>query len=193
MINLCNNHRYLIKIPTSISVLYCDFKQILFIKSNFDFRIIQVKTKLIISTEDNLIKVTNISSNKISYNQHKRLKSLQGLTVALIRQAFLEVSTNLCKKLKLIGVGYRIFIVKNVNMDILHLKLGYSHSIYFKIPKQVFMTCRKSTKLFISGNLYNFVSQVAAYIRAYKTIEPYKGKGILYENEKIILKEGKKV
>lgn len=187
------NQRYVIKIPTSISVFYCAEKQVLLLKSKLEHRILQLKTKLILSTENNLIIVTNITFDKISHNQQKKIKSLQGMTVALIRQAFLEVSTNLCKKLKLVGVGYRVFFVEILNVHIIHLKLGYSHSIYFKVPKKVLVTCRKSTKLFISGNLYNFVSQIAASIRAYKIAEPYKGKGISYENEKIILKEGKKV
>lgn len=187
------NKRYIVKIPTSISVFYCDKKQILLIKSVLGHKVLQLKTKIIMLTEENLIKVTSTSFSTISYNQKKKMKSIQGMTVALIRQAFFEVSTSLCKKLKLVGVGYRVFSIEILDVHLIHLKLGYSHSIYFKIPKNVFVTCRKSTKLFISGNLYSFVSQIAALIRAYKIAEPYKGKGISYENETIILKEGKKV
>ena len=75
----------------------------------------------------------------------------------------------------------------------LEFKLGYSHNIYFKIPKNLTVFCLKSDKIFISGNFYEYISQIASQIRSYKTPEPYKGKGILYENEKIFLKEGKKV
>jgi large subunit ribosomal protein L6 len=188
-----NNKRYIVKIPTSISVFYCDEKQILLIKGILCQKVLQLKTKIQVSTEKNLIKVTNLSFDKISNNQQKKMKGVQGMTVALIRQAFFEVSTNLCKKLKLVGVGYRVFSIEILNVNIIHLKLGYSHSIYFKIPNSIYVTCRKSTKLFIFGNLYHFVSQIAAMIRAYKTTEPYKGKGISYENEKRTLKEGKKV
>jgi large subunit ribosomal protein L6 len=53
--------------------------------------------------------------------------------------------------------------------------------------------CLKSNKLFILGNSYLFVTQIAALIKSYKTPEPYKGKGILYATEKISLKEGKKI
>lgn len=187
------NKRYIVKIPTSISVFYCDEKHILVIKSIFSQKILQLKTKIIIFPTENLIKITNLSINTISNNKQKQMKGMQGMTVALIRQAFSEVSTSLCKKLKLVGVGYRVFVIEIWNAHIVHLKVGYCHSIYFKIPKKIDITCRKATKLFIFGNSYNFVSHIAAIIRAYKTIEPYKGKGISYENEKIILKEGKKV
>ena len=112
---------------------------------------------------------------------------------ALIRKTFFEISNQICKKLKLVGVGYRVFLIEILNIKLIHLKLGYSHSIYFKIPNSVTIKSHKSIKLFISGNSYNFVSQIAATIRRFKLPEPYKGKGILYENEKIILKEGKKV
>jgi large subunit ribosomal protein L6 len=72
-------------------------------------------------------------------------------------------------------------------------KLGYSHSLYFKIPEQLIIFCLKFTKLFIYGNSYQNVTQIASLIRSYKKPEPYKGKGILYETEKILLKEGKKI
>jgi large subunit ribosomal protein L6 len=71
--------------------------------------------------------------------------------------------------------------------------LGYSHQIYFKISHTLNVFCLKATSIFISGNSYQEVSQISALIRSYKYPEPYKGKGILYENEKIVIKEGKKV
>ena len=78
-------------------------------------------------------------------------------------------------------------------IKLLNFKLGYSHQIFFKIPRNLNVFCLKSTKLFVSGLSNSYVNQIAALIRSYKTPEPYKGKGILYENEKIILKEGKKI
>jgi len=79
------------------------------------------------------------------------------------------------------------------NTDVLHLKLGYSHNIYIKVPKTLKIFCLKANKFFIKGDSYTFVTQIAAVIRSYKTPEPYKGKGILYSTEKITLKEGKKI
>lgn len=87
MKNLFNN-RYIVKIPTSISIFYCDEKQILLIKSILGQKVLRLKTKIIVLTEENLIKVTNTSFNKISNNQQKKMKGIQGMTVALIRQAF---------------------------------------------------------------------------------------------------------
>lgn len=78
-------------------------------------------------------------------------------------------------------------------MDLLHFKLGYSHHIYFRIPANLKICCLKANKLFVLGYSYLFVTQIASLIRSYKVPEPYKGKGIVYTTEKIILKEGKKV
>lgn len=129
----------------------------------------------------------------MSSNEKKTLKSIQGTTVSLIKQIILEISVLLCSKLKLIGVGYRAFPIEIFNNQLLHLRLGYSHQIYFKIPENLTISCIKTTNLFIFGNSYQFIYQIAAIIRSYKVPEPYKGKGILYENEKIAIKEGKKV
>lgn len=129
----------------------------------------------------------------MSNNKKKILKSIQGTTIALIKQIILEISVVLCRKLKFIGVGYKAFPIEVYNNQLLHLRLGYSHQIYYKIPKNLTIFCIKSTNLFIFGNSYQFVHQIAAIIRSYKVPEPYKGKGILYDNEKIAIKEGKKV
>ena len=90
-------------------------------------------------------------------------------------------------------MGYRAFDVEHFENKLFSIKLGYSHPIFFKISKKSKIFCLKKTKLFIYGNFYENITQEAACIRAYKTPEPYKGKGILYETEKITLKEGKKV
>jgi len=105
----------------------------------------------------------------------------------------LDISLFFCKKLKLIGVGFRVATLKLVNLNLLHFKLGYSHCIYFKIPENLKIFCLKSNKLFIIGFSYMFVTQIAAIIRSFRVPEPYKGKGILYTTEKIIMKEGKKI
>ena len=83
-------------------------------------------------------------------------------------------------------------VLNVLDFNLLYFKLGYSHAIYFKVPKGLKVFCLKSNKLFIIGNSYLFVTQIAALIRSYKAPEPYKGKGILYASEKVVLKEGKK-
>ena len=91
------------------------------------------------------------------------------------------------------GVGYRAFDVENFENKLLFFKLGYSHPIFFKITNNLRIVSLKFTKLFICGNSYQSIAQTASLIRSYKKPEPYKGKGILYDNEKITIKEGKKV
>jgi len=154
---------------------------------------LKLKTRVFVSLKKKFIGVTSQPFQNVSLNERKQLKVLQGTTVALLKQILLEASVLLCKKLRFVGVGYRAFLVKTDNNTLLQFKLGYSHDIYFKIPPSITVFCLKADKLFISGSLYEYVSQIASSIRSYKTPEPYKGKGILYENETIILKEGKKV
>jgi len=118
---------------------------------------------------------------------------VQGTTIALLKQLILEISFIFSKKLIFVGVGYRAFPIELFKTQILQFKLGYSHQIYFKVSSNLNVYCHKATTIFISGNSTQNVSQTAALIRSYKYPEPYKGKGILYDNEKIVLKEGKKV
>jgi large subunit ribosomal protein L6 len=188
--------RYVIKIPSEISVLYCEEKKILLIKSKDRQKFLNLQVKILILKEKNLLIVTNKPFSKMSNKWKNLFKSLQGTTVSLIKQALIEVSVITYKKLKLIGVGYKVFepeMKNNLNFKLLQLKLGYSHSLYYKIPKDVIIQIRQATKLFIFGYNFSKVSQIAAILRSCKVPEPYKGKGILYSNESIILKEGKKV
>lgn len=91
-------------------------------------------------------------------------------------------------KLQLVGIGYKVSIEK----DILILKLGFSHLVYFKIPSDIKIQILKSTLLSIHGIDYKYLTEIAHKIRSLKIPEPYKGKGIRYLNEIIIKKEGKK-
>ena len=185
--------RHLIKIPNGIQVLSCNKRQVVFIKGSADKKLLKLPLKIRVSKNQNVISVTNIPFKKLSNQARKTLKSLQGTSVALLKKAFLEVSVCAHKKLKLVGVGYKAFPVVNGGLNLIHFKLGLSHSIYFKIPQNVKVQCHKSDKIFISSNCYNSINQTAAFIRNLKSPEPYKGKGISYINEIIKLKEGKKV
>lgn len=185
--------RYIVKIPANISLLYSEQKKILTLMGPLGKKSLKLKTKIIISNKTKFVKVTPNSFHSISKNEQKKLKLFQGTTVALLKQMISEISILLCKKLKLVGVGYRVFLLEIFNNKLLQFKLGYSHNIYFKVPKNLSVFCLKSTKLFVSGNFYQYVSQITSLIRSYKKPEPYKGKGILYEHEKILIKEGKKV
>jgi large subunit ribosomal protein L6 len=183
----------LIKIPKNTKVLYDNKKNIIVLIGPLKKRALKVNLKINIINNLNLIEVTNSPIVQASTNQQKKLKSLKGTTIALIKQLLIETSSTVYKKLKFVGVGYRAFGVETFENKLLMFKLGYSHHLYFRVPEKIKFFCLKFTKLFIYGNSYQNVTQTAALIRSYKKPEPYKGKGILYESEKIILKEGKKV
>jgi len=185
--------RHIIKIPEGISIYYCDIKHIIVIANFFGRKTLTLKTKAIIQKEERIIKITRDPFLAISNNERKKLKAMQGTQVNLLKQKLSNLSLLFCKKLNLVGVGYRVSSLKLLDLDLLHFKLGYSHCIYFKNPKHLKIVCLKANKLFIIGFSYSFVTQVVALIRSLRAPEPYKGKGILHTTEKILLKEGKKV
>lgn len=92
------------------------------------------------------------------------------------------------KKLEINGVGYRA----QVSGKELVMQLGYSHDVKYAIPEGIKIAVDKQTAIVISGADKQKVGQVAAEIRSWRAPEPYKGKGIKYEGERIIRKEGKK-
>jgi large subunit ribosomal protein L6 len=185
--------RYIVKIPKDICVLYCDKKKLLTLIGPLGKKTLQIKLKVLVLKPENFLVITQIPFNQMSGNEKKKLKSIQGTTIASIKQMILEVSFVFSKKLVFVGVGYKAFPIELFNNQILQLKLGYSHQIYFKVSNDLNVYCHKATTVYISGNSNQNVSQTAALIRSFKYPEPYKGKGILYDNEKIVLKEGKKV
>ena len=187
--------KYTIKIPNKVTVLYCNNKQILTLIGPLKTKSLKLKVKIILFKNKHTIGVTSESFGVASTANYKKkfYLSLQGTTTAIIKQLLLETSYTLYKRLKLIGVGYRAFAVENFENKLFFIKLGYSHAIFFKISKKSKIFCLKKTKLFIFGNSYQNITQEASTIRSYKKPEPYKGKGILYENEKINLKQGKKI
>lgn len=186
--------RYVLKIPSEISVLYNKKNQNLLISNGLKNIIFNLKVQLKILKNQNYIIVTDLPFVNVS-TQLKRKKSLQGKTFFSIKKIFKNMKTVTCKKLKLVGVGYKVFKINDKRFDykLLHFKLGYSHNIYYKIPNTVNIKIRQSNKLFILGDDYDLVSQISSIIKNYKYPEPYKGKGILYFNESIKLKEGKKL
>ena len=185
--------KYTIKIPNDVTVIYSSKKKIIILKGVLSKKALKLDVQLFTIKSQNILKVSQLPFFKISNNEQKKLKAFQGTTVALIKQLIVETSTVLYQKLKFVGVGYRVFDVDNSKNKLLLFKLGYSHFLYFKISSTVKIFCLKMTKLFIYGNSYKNVTKIASLIRSYKKPEPYKGKGILYETEKIVIKEGKKV
>jgi len=186
------SEKHIIKIPNDINLIYSSKKKIIILTGPLTKKTLKLYIQLFVIQSKNIIKVSQLPFFKISNNKQKKIKAIQGTTVALIKQLIIETSTILYQKLKFIGVGYRAFSVDDFEKKLLLFKLGYSHFLYFKISTKLKIFCLKMTKLFIYGNSYQNVTQIASLIRSYKKPEPYKSKGILYETEKIILKEGKK-
>jgi large subunit ribosomal protein L6 len=110
-----------------------------------------------------------------------------GLHRAIIKNMIEGVSKGFEVKLNLIGVGYRA-TVQGTKVD---LQLGFSHPVQLPIPKGVNVAIDKSVNITITGADRQVVGQFAATIRAKKKPEPYKGKGIRYENEVVRKKAGK--
>lgn len=191
---MCNSIRkYLIKIPEQTKVLYDKKKNILIVIGVLKQKSLKLKIKISLDNRNKQIIVTPKPLIKLSSNKSKKIKALQGTSAALITQLIIETSSVLFKKLKLVGVGYRALDVDNMENFVLQMKLGYSHDIFLKKPVDLKLFCLKFTKLFIYGNSYQTITQVAALLQSYKYPEPYKGKGVLYEHQKLNLKEGKKI
>lgn len=188
-----STQKYNIRIPNNVSVIYHKKKKTLVLKGPLKQKSLKLELKVFIDETRKIMNVSPVSFSKISNREKKRVKALRNTTVALIKHALIETSILIFKKLKINGVGYRVSFTETLNERLLTLKLGYSHFVYFKVPNDIRANCFTKTKLSVFGNSYSEISQVSAMIRSNKLPEPYKGKGILYEDEKIDLKEGKKV
>jgi large subunit ribosomal protein L6 len=114
--------------------------------------------------------------------------AMSGTLRALVNNMVTGVTKGFEKRLTLVGVGYRA----QAQGDKLNLTLGFSHPVVHKMPKGVKVETPTQTEIVIKGLDKQQVGQVAAEIRAYRPPEPYKGKGVRYTNEQIVLKETKK-
>jgi large subunit ribosomal protein L6 len=112
-----------------------------------------------------------------------------GTIRALVANMVTGVSKGFERKLTLVGVGYRAAAAAG---DSVNLTLGYSHPVVHKMPKGVKVATPTQTEIVLTGADRQQVGQVAAEIRAYRQPEPYKGKGVRYSDEVVILKETKK-
>ena len=121
-------------------------------------------------------------------SQSLSARALWGTTRANINTLVKGVSEGYTKNLELIGVGYKA----RMEGTKLVLSLGFSHDVDFPAPKGIKISCESPTQIKIFGVDKQLVGQVAAEIRKYRKPEPYKGKGVKYENEYIRRKEGKK-
>ena len=115
-------------------------------------------------------------------------RALQGTLRAIVANMVKGVTQGFEKKLTLVGVGYRA----QAAGDRINLQLGFSHPIVHRMPKGVKVETPVQTEILVKGIDKQQVGQVAAEIRAYRPPEPYKGKGVRYVDERVIIKETKK-
>jgi large subunit ribosomal protein L6 len=111
-----------------------------------------------------------------------------GTARALLNNMVKGVSVGFERKLQLVGVGYKA----QLQGDAVNLSLGFSHPVLHKLPAGVKAEVPSPTEIFIKGACKQAVGQTAAEIRAYRPPEPYKGKGVRYSDERVVIKETKK-
>ena len=137
-----------------------------------------------------LVKVSN-ESGKLSFapaDESAEANAMSGTVRALVNNMVTGVTKGLERKLTLVGVGYRA----QAQGDKLNLSLGFSHPVVHQMPEGVKVETPTQTEIVIKGSDKQKVGQVAAEVRAYPAPEPYKGKGVRYSDEVVVLKETKK-
>ena len=121
-------------------------------------------------------------------NDSREANAMSGTVRALVSNMVVGVTKGFQKRLLLVGVGYKA----QAQGDKLNLSLGYSHPVVHQMPEGVKCATPTATEIVISGIDAQQVGQVAAEVRAYRSPEPYKGKGVRYADEVVVLKETKK-
>lgn len=133
-----------------------------------------------------------LQDDKIVVSQTSDVRAanaMHGLARSLINNMVVGVTEGFKKELAIVGVGYKAALQGKV----LNLSLGYSHPINFQIPEGIKITVTPDNKIIVEGCDKQLVGETAAQIRRFRSPEPYKGKGIRYVDERIVLKEGKSV
>ena len=121
-------------------------------------------------------------------NESREANAMSGTLRQLVNNMVVGVTKGFEKKLNLVGVGYKAAAQGNK----LNLAVGYSHPVNFDMPSGIKVETPVPTEIIIKGADRQRVGQIAAEIRAVRPPEPYKGKGIRYSDEKIVIKETKK-
>jgi len=135
-----------------------------------------------IKIEDNVVRVECLS-------EERKVRALHGLTRKLIANMAQGVSQGFIRVLEINGVGYRA----EVKGQEIHMTLGYSHPVVFRLPPGVTASVERQIIITLSGADRQMLGEVAAKIRSFRPPEPYKGKGIKYREEVIKRKAGKAV
>ncbi|MBF0194293.1 MAG: 50S ribosomal protein L6 [Magnetococcales bacterium] len=162
------------------------------VELKIDKQSVQVKGKLGTLTREFhkhvLLEINNNEVN-VKLNSKKRdAYAIWGLSRALLNNMVVGVSDGFQKVLEINGVGYRAA----VSGKVLKLTLGFSHPVDYPLPDGIEVKVEKTTRVIVKGIDPEVIGKVCAEIREFRPPEPYKGKGIRYEGEYILRKEGKK-
>jgi large subunit ribosomal protein L6 len=141
----------------------------------------ELNSEVELSQEENSLMVKSRSGSRFS-------TAIAGTMRALLANMAKGVSTGFERKLELVGVGYRAQAQGNK----LNLTLGFSHPVVHDVPEGVTVETPSQTEIIVKGADKQKVGQVAAEIRGYRPPEPYKGKGVRYSDERVVIKEAKK-
>lgn len=168
-----------VTIPTGVTATLAG--QILVVKGKLGELKLNITNDVLTEVKDGKVWVKNA-------NNSKRSRSQWGTTRALVSNMVRGVSEGYKKILDINGVGLKA----QAQGKKLNLSLGFSHDVVYSVPEGIEIKTPTATQIEISGSDRQRVGQVAAEIRAHKAPEPYKGKGIKYNTETILRKEGKK-
>jgi large subunit ribosomal protein L6 len=141
----------------------------------------ELNSEVELSLEEKVLHVKPRSGSRFSV-------AIAGTTRALLANMVHGVSEGFEKKLELRGVGYRAVAEGNK----VNLTLGFSHPVVFDVPEGVSVETPSQTEVVVKGTDKQKVGQVAAEIRRFRPPEPYKGKGVRYADERVLIKEAKK-
>jgi len=168
-----------VEVPDGVSVSIAG--QLITAKGKLGELTANLVDEVAVTQDGNIITVTPVGDSMTA-------RKMWGTTRTVISNLVVGVSDGFEKKLEINGVGYRA----QVQGKELVLQLGFSHDVNYPIPDDIEIKCADQTHVSISGANKQKVGQIAAEIRSYRPPEPYKGKGIKYEGEFILRKEGKK-
>jgi len=142
---------------------------------------LDLNSEVIVSQDDGALSVAARSGSRFA-------TAIAGTTRALLANMVIGVTEGYERKLELVGVGYRA----QAQGSKLNLTLGFSHPVVYDVPEGISVETPSQTEVLIKGIDKQKVGQVAAEIRRFRPPEPYKGKGVRYANERVVLKEAKK-
>jgi len=135
-----------------------------------------------------VVDMDGLAKSKRTVKLEKILNTMVGTIWSLLKSNLVGVSEGFKVKLELVGVGYRAQVAGNK----INLSLGFSHPVVYNLPKEVTAETPSQTEIVLSCHDKQLLGQVAAEIRSYRPPECYKGKGVKFAGEVIVLKETKK-